>query len=153
MRGRKPKPTALKVLRGDQPDRINLAEPKTIPGRPACPEFLDAVARSKWDEMVSRLEAMGVLSQSDGEALALYCLLHSHVVEAEKQIAAHGLTERSKVGGDRVSAHFRVLREATSQMTRLLVEFGCTPSSRGRIKMGGEKKDELAEFLDGRKAR
>jgi phage terminase small subunit len=72
-RGRNPQPTALKRLEGTRSDRINTAEPAAVPGRPVCPDHLDATAHAAWDRIVPALDALGVLSRTDGAALALYC--------------------------------------------------------------------------------
>ena len=43
MRGRKPTPTRLKILKGSRADRINEREPALPPARPDAPEHLDAL--------------------------------------------------------------------------------------------------------------
>jgi len=50
-RGAKPKPTALKVLHGDRPDRINHAEPIPPENEVTAPEDLSDDARAAWDQL------------------------------------------------------------------------------------------------------
>jgi hypothetical protein len=61
MRGRKPQPTALKILKGTRADRINRNEPKKLDEKPQKSELLDAHGQAEWDRIVPKLEAMGVL--------------------------------------------------------------------------------------------
>ena len=50
MRGRRPKPTHLKLITGNPGKRaINLREPKPVPKMPEPPTALSAEARQEWD--------------------------------------------------------------------------------------------------------
>ena len=50
-RGRKPKPTAIKKLKGNPGCRpLNIAEPKPT-GSPVCPDWLEDEAKSEWERM------------------------------------------------------------------------------------------------------
>jgi len=49
MRGRKPKPTQLKLLEGNRGHRpINGAEPKPPGAQPTCPTHLSPTAKAEW---------------------------------------------------------------------------------------------------------
>lgn len=147
-RGRKPKPTALKILDGTRADRVNQGEPRVPTGTPDAPEILDPVARAEWDRIVALLAGSGVLSRVDGAALTLYCQTFSHWVEAEKSLQAKGLLIETPEGALRPSPYMGISQKAVETMHRLLVEFGLTPSSRSRIKSTAEPaKDALGEFL------
>lgn len=145
MKGRKPKPTALKLLAGDRPDRVNLAEPRPAGGPPAPPEGLDAEAAAEWARMVPMLERMGVLTEADGPALAIYCRAHSRAVRAQKQLDEDGAYVRSgeerdekgnvtKSGVIKGNPAAGVLRTAETTMLKVLGLFGCDPSNRSRVK-------------------
>ncbi len=154
-RGRKPKPTALKVLEGTRSDRLNPAEPVPVPGLPECPEHLDEVAREEWARIVPQLDALGVLSRTDGSALALYCDAFSQWVQANEEIGGTGLIVYTEKGGVKANPAVAMARAARAQMHRLLVEFGCTPSSRTRVHSTRPEapKDDLSAFLARKKAR
>ena len=65
-RGRKPKPTALKLLEGNPGKRpLNGREP--VPPRAAlkCPAWLLPEAKKEWKRLAPALEAMGVLTMAD----------------------------------------------------------------------------------------
>jgi len=55
-RGRKPKPTALKVLEGNPGKRpLNLNEPKPEKKASKCPSWLEPEAKKEWRRMSKTL--------------------------------------------------------------------------------------------------
>ena len=79
MRGRKPQPTALKVLRGNPGKRpLNLAEPVHAPLSETCPEEVsDPVARAEWDRVAPLLIARGQVTVVDRGVLMGYCVKYA----------------------------------------------------------------------------
>ena len=70
MRGRKPKPSGLKLITGtDRADRGNPDEPQPQPACPEPPDHLKAEARSEWTRVSHQLNALGILSEMDRAAL------------------------------------------------------------------------------------
>ena len=113
-RGRKPKPTAIKLLEGnlgthrravrrkpyDQPvgcRPLNRAEPKPT-GVPVCPDWLEEEAKAEWERMGSILADMGVLTEVDTMAFAGYCQAYARWKEAEEFISQHGSIIRTPNG-------------------------------------------------------
>src|SRR5690349_4297356 len=93
MRGRKPKPTALRLAQGVPGHRaVNADEPKPRKGIGECPEWLDDEARRQWFAAVRELDEIGMLTAVDGPALAGYCQSVSRWRAAEERIARDGLT-------------------------------------------------------------
>lgn len=124
MRGRKPKPTALKLLDGTRSDRVNRDEPALPKGHTEAPGWLEGDARSHWNELAPMLHKAGLLTEGDRPALALMC-------------AAYGRLRLDPLD-DKANDLYR----------RMLIEFGLTPSARSRIKATTEKpKDAMADFL------
>ena len=145
-RGRKPIPPELKILKGPRG-----AAPAAVAGEPEPPAYLGDEARAEWGRMVEVLRALGVLSRTDGQALALYCTLHARLVRAEADVAENGLREATEKGGDKPNPAVVMADRAIRQMAALLAEFGLTPSSRGRVKGTTPKaEDRLGTFI-GRK--
>ena len=65
-RGRKPKPTAVKVLEGNPGKRsLNTAEPKPEKKAPRCPSWLEDEAKKEWKRMSKQLEQLGILTEID----------------------------------------------------------------------------------------
>jgi P27 family predicted phage terminase small subunit len=161
MRGRKPTPTKLKILRGVQNDRINHSEPIPQSGKPEPPDHLDKLAKEEWERMCVILNDMGLLSRADGPALTLYCECYSKWLRARGAVVEHGMLIKSTtavIQKGKVVATKEYLRanpainievQMGRMMKDLLIEFGLTPSSRSRIRSTGERpKDELEEFLE-----
>lgn len=72
-RGRKPKPTHLKLVTGNPGKRaLNENEPKPPPSLPSPPSHLDEEARLEWERLSEQLYALGCLSEIDRAALAAY---------------------------------------------------------------------------------
>src|SRR5690606_26210093 len=92
VRGRKPTPTHLKVLRGNPGKRpLPANEPQPKPKAPPCPAHLDAEAKREWRRMVKELEPLGLLTKIDRAALAAYCQAWSRWVQAEEMIRKTGM--------------------------------------------------------------
>lgn len=149
MKGRKPKPTNLKILGGTRPERINADEVKPPPGHPDPPACLDDVALAEWGRMIPILDGMGLLSQAEGPALALYCQAFSRWSAAEASVKQFGLLVRSGDEGVKPNPAVAISRDASAAMARMLAEFGLTPSSRSRVKAvdSSASKDALEDFL------
>ena len=151
MRGRKPKPTALKLLDGNPGKRpLNEREPLMLQGLPEPPEWLDAEARAEWDRIVPELAEMGLLSRADRPALAAYCTAWSRWVEAEAMVKKLGTIVKSpEKGFPMKSPYLSIADQSLETMRKLMVEFGLTPSSRSRIKVpGNDAADEFDRFLE-----
>lgn len=74
MKGRKPKPTQLKIVQGTfRPDRAPQNEPKPRPIAPDCPLDLSDAARTIWLEIAPSLEKLGLLTEVDGPAFGMLC--------------------------------------------------------------------------------
>ena len=90
-RGRKPKPTALKLLEGNPGKRpINEHEPIPPKGTVKCPTWLEPEAKKEWKRLAPSLEAMGVLTLADITAFEGYCQAYARWKEAEEFITQHG---------------------------------------------------------------
>lgn len=135
MRGRKPTPTHLKVLRGNPGKRpLPANEPQPKPKAPPCPAHLDAEAKREWRRMVKELEPLGLLTKIDRAALAAYCQAWSRWVQAEEMIRKTGMIVKAPNTGFPIqNPLLPVANRAMEQMRKFLTEFGMTPSSRARV--------------------
>jgi P27 family predicted phage terminase small subunit len=135
MRGRKPTPTTLKLLRGNPGKRaLNMNEPKLTPELPQPPGFLQGVALEEWHRIAPLLHGAGLLTALDAEALAVGCQSYANFVEATEKIRERG-TVVVYEGRPMPNPYLRVMNAALQQWTRMLIEFGMTPSSRSRVKV------------------
>jgi phage terminase small subunit len=87
MRGRRPKPTRLKVLTGNPGKRpLNDSEPGPEVAIPDCPGELGENARREWSRLVGELAALKLLTNFDRAALAAYCGAYALWAEATEAI-------------------------------------------------------------------
>lgn len=148
-RGRKPKPTNLKILYGNQGKRaLNEDEPTPDVEIPEVPPHLDEEAREEWSRIALELHTLRVLARVDRAALAAYCQAWSRWVKAEGIIAKTGeVLKSADTGNFYRNPWLDVANRAMKQMHEFLVEFGMTPSSRSRIKVQPAKETTKWEGL------
>jgi P27 family predicted phage terminase small subunit len=129
-RGRKPTPTALKVVRGEtRPSRLNKNEPKHAPRAPGCPSWLRPEAKAEWRRVVPELDRVGMLARVDRAALTAYCVCWALMVEADRDVQEHGVVlEEGKRNPSLLTA-----KDMATQVRLFAAEFGLTPSSRARM--------------------
>lgn len=158
MKGRKPLPTQMKIVRGNPGKRsLNASEPKAKRGQPPRPSFLGRRGNEAWVEISALLDDMKVLTLADGPALALLCATYDDYREARDVVDEHGMTYESTndlTGTTTIRARpeVAIMSDAAKRLRMLLVEFGLTPSARSRLHVGGDApEDPLDEFL-GRRA-
>lgn len=137
MKGRKPKPTRLKLLAGNPGKRpLNGAEPQPAVVAPPCPPWLPEPAVAIWAALVPELAAVGVLSRLDAGALVGFCIALAEVQDATETLATagryitvNGLVRKHPATG--------VRNEALGQLRAFAAELGLTPSARSRLQVPG----------------
>ncbi len=135
-RGRKPKPTALKLLEGDRgKGRRPLNEKEPIPPKTElrCPTWLLPEAKKEWKRLSSALEAMGVLTMVDLSSFAGYCQAYARWKEAEEFITQHGSIFKTPSGYVQQVPQVSIAQQNLKIMQSFCTEFGLTPASRSRI--------------------
>ena len=135
--GRRPTPTALKILRGNPGKRRIPAEPEQEPpadGFAEPPPELrgDARARAEWNRVAPILVNAGIVSEADRSTLTALCLEWSTYLEARHQLRTKGRVLTTK-SGPRISPYIKIADMSLSHCQRLWIEFGLTPS--GRVKV------------------
>lgn len=147
MAGRRPKPTALKLIAGTSGKRkAKTTEAKPSPGIPVCPAHLGDTARKAWAVLAPMLYRLGLLSELDGHALERLCSCYAEILECQALIEKFGRTYSSvgTAGASLVKAHPAVgqLNAADQRFKAYLVEFGLTPSARTRVNATPAKAEE-----------
>jgi P27 family predicted phage terminase small subunit len=164
MRGRKPIPTHLKVLRGNpghqalRPER----EPdyEAAVDIPEPPAFLMPVAKEEWRRIATGLYHLGLLTLVDENPLAAYCQAYARWVTAEASLAkmaerdllTSGLMIKTTGGNAIQNPLVGTANKAASDMLRYAIEFGFTPAARARIAAGapdGSAKSKFAGLIGG----
>lgn len=148
MRGRKPLPTEVKLLRGNPGRRpLNFNEPKHAPLDAAepVPECLtSADAREEWTRIVGTL-SKGHVTVVDRSTLVGYCLKFGQWMDLEREAGKLPFLEKARGGGKTPNAYFLAANKAFVLMLKAATELGITPSSRARIVVK-PTEDEGDEF-------
>ena len=115
-----------------RPNRPDGSPPAKLP---TCPAHLIGEARKEWFRIGRQLVTYGLVTEVDKAALAAYCQAWARWVEAEEQLSKFGTVIKSPNGFPVQSPYLPIANKALEQMTRLLVEFGMSPSSRSRVEI------------------
>ncbi len=137
MRGRRPKPTTLKVITGNPGKRpLPASEPKPPPALklPEPPLDLGDDALAEWKRVTPRLLELGLVTEVDLAPLAAYCQAYGRWVDAEAQLENEGLTLTTSKGNVIQNPLLGIANKARNDMVRFAAEFGMTPSARTRVK-------------------
>lgn len=132
--GRRPSPTALKVLRGNPGKRHlqDAAEPPT--GEVVKPEGLSAGASQFWDELAPICLAMRTLTVADVRAFTKLCELEATFVQATRGKDQPGWEQQ------------RLERETATSLRPYYDFFGMTPSSRARIQVPKQAEAPVSKW-------
>ncbi len=143
VRGRKPKPTAIKELEGNPGKRpLNKNEPKPDKKAPRCPAWLEDEAKKEWKRTGAMLEQLGLLTEMDMAAFAGYCQAYARWKEAEEFITQHGTMIRTPNGYLQQVPQVSIAQTNLKIMLKFCEQFGLTPSARSRMTTGDEQQRE-----------
>ena len=159
MRGRKPKPAAVKKAEGNPGKRkLNRAELLEDPEAPRAPAYLSPVARQEWKKLVPILASRRTMARVDTVMMANFCEAVALLRLARRQLAKTPeagrlivstaskvvehtnnrgrVTKREISGGNiQVNPLLYVIRDQVATIARLAAEFGLSPASRARLAM------------------
>jgi P27 family predicted phage terminase small subunit len=171
VRGRKPKPSAVKKLEGNPGKRpLNTEEPTPPVEIPDCPKHITGHAREEWLRASELAKKLGILTALDRSVFSAYCEAWGLWVEACEHLAKEGVLLRPpSAPGEKETLFglipakavnpaqmafnnwYHVKNKAWEQFTKLASELGFSPTSRSRVHGSQETdKDESADFLDGK---
>ena len=157
MRGRNPRPANLSRLAGDR--RAIKKQTLEIPfAIPVSPHWLTPEAAAEWYEIVPVLARMRVIGEADQHAIALLADALSKWKHLTNEIKTHGYVhEVTDQNGNKKmvrSPHITMHIEYGQIVQKMLIQFGLTPSARGRITTDGnkEKKDNTFSRIDAEQA-
>jgi P27 family predicted phage terminase small subunit len=140
VKGRKPKPTELKILEGN-PGRhpLNAAEPRPQCGPPDCPSQLDGPAKTEWRRLAQELADLGILTRIDRAVLAAYCVAWSRWARAQRKLSKQGELLKSEGGAEYQNPWLSIANRAMEQCVKIASELGMTPTSRSRVPAAAPK--------------
>ena len=146
--GRRPKPTAKKLLAGNPGKRaLNQAEPDfELVLNIDCPDWMGDNGRMLWEAVTPQLCKERILAATDIQNLEVYCSAYDQFRMAQADIAKNGVTVSGAMGGVIKNPAATALKEATAMMASYGGMLGLDPSSRQRMMGAGKKKQSDNPF-------
>jgi len=154
-RGRKIKPTNLKILEGNPGRRpLPIDEPKPQDtSKPQPPSHLDKYALEEWNRICDGLYAMGILFPIDMAILAAYCVSYSRWRQAEEELAKvrdnysdyAALIQMTHYGNYIIHPLIGISNTAARDILRYASQLGITPSARAALGVK-PKEGEKSKF-------
>lgn len=156
--GRKPRPTALKIISGN-PGKRKLPDNELVFKcvKPIPPAFLSDEALQEWNEKVDILLASGVLTQVDNTLFAAYCdsfgiwaFATNELKKLRGDDAISCLLHETRDGNLIQQPLLGIANKAKADMVKYATEFGMGASARARISTApqGKKDNPFAQFDD-----
>jgi P27 family predicted phage terminase small subunit len=144
MRGRKPKPTVLKLVTGNPGKRrLNLKEPKPPGALDDPPAHLSSGAQEAW-RLAIRSAPPGLLRKLDGSILEIWACAADLYIKAQAGMAKTGLLIKAPNSGVPIQSPYLAIANKQAQiMMRAAAEMGFTPASRSRVSMTVDANEDL----------
>lgn len=149
MRGRKPKPTFLRVVEGNPGRRpLNKREPKPSRDLAAAPADLTDTQKLIWNDAIASAPA-GLLKQLDQSVLRVWVVACDIHVRATMALEKTGLVTLSPDRGvEMQSPYLAIVNKQAAIMMKAAAELGFSPSSRSRVTVAPDAEaDEFEKFL------
>jgi P27 family predicted phage terminase small subunit len=140
MRGRKPKPTAFRLIEGNREHRTIHAELEPTPGKyaPPMPHGLTKPAKKHWKYLIKHLTAMGTLGESDQGAIMAAAVAYGQSMDVADELAALQAEPDPAIkalNGKTIFALRRLMNNTLATMVRFESDLGLNPTARTRIKL------------------
>lgn len=133
-RGRPAKPTALRILHGDQASRVNLDEPVPGAAEVIAPDDLTEEARAVWDRLAPDLVRVGVLTPWDVDAFGMLCRELTWYHKARALVDGSNVLIAGAAGRLEKNPALAVAHDCETRFNVLAARFGLTPSDRQALK-------------------
>jgi P27 family predicted phage terminase small subunit len=125
VRGRKPKPTRLKLITGNPGKRpLNAREPKPAIRVPTCPAHLNPSAKAEWKRLARQMHVLGMISELDRAALAAYCQAYGRWAEAERKLKETPMLLKLPSGIIQQSPWLAIANKQLELMSKFMSELG-----------------------------
>ena len=136
MKGRKPVPTHLKVIRGNPGKRkLNKNEPLPIGDLVDAPEWMAESQRQNWNYAVENAPK-GLLKKLDRSVLVAWTVAEDLHRRSSEQVEKFGiLTKAPNTGLPMQSPYLPVVNKQAQIMLKAAELLGFTPASRSRVQI------------------
>jgi P27 family predicted phage terminase small subunit len=156
MRGRKPIPTALKLITGNPGKRaINAHEPEPRSDLTQAPDWLTDRQRATWTDVIG-LAPPGLLKDIDASVFTVWVVAYDLYQEASDKVSRTGmLIKAPNTGVPMQSPYLAIVNKQAQIMMKAAAEMGFTPASRSRVsvKQTGSKAGDPWSAIAGGSAR
>jgi P27 family predicted phage terminase small subunit len=139
-------PTALRLLRGDKPCRINEREPVPADDLPEPPPEMSDEVRAVWDYTLNELAYMKTAVAADRDSLVCYCEAVIAHRKASAILARSTVLVKGMHGTLVRNPALQIQRDAAQTVRGFAQEFGLTPSARAGIQMEGRVEGQVNPF-------
>lgn len=151
--GRRPQPTALKVLRGNPgKEKLNENEPQPPAGEVTKPANLSERGGVVWDRLAPVCIAMGTLTTADLDTFATLCELQADMDMARAaknapEFAPFTVSEDYN-GAPKIGVHgaIKLEKELSPVIRPYYALFGLEPVSRARIQVGKQAEPPASKW-------
>ena len=137
MRGRKPKPTYMRVLEGNagkRPLNLNEPQPEPVSEDYAPPEWMSDEQKTYWRHVMKHAPP-GMLTELDQSVLAVWVVAEERHADAARWVSKLGSLLKSKEGTPYQNPYLAIMNKQAAVMLKAAAELGFTPSSRSRVKV------------------
>lgn len=136
MRGRKPKPTFLRVLDGNAGHRpLNDSEPQPTGDLTDAPSWMTDSQQDGWRFAIANAP-QGLLKNLDQSILSIWVVAEDLHRAASQKVAKHGALVRVGENGAWIQNPFLAIQNKQALiMLKAASEMGFTPSSRTRVRL------------------
>jgi len=134
MVGRRPKPTAAKVLAGNPGKRkLSTSEPSPArSGAPKAPGWVGYFGGILWEHLAKDLDQLGLLTNIDLTMFSVLCERYDAYRNALKIIRKDGRTYKAN-GMIKKRPEVDMAKEALKELRLIAAEFGMSPAARARV--------------------
>jgi P27 family predicted phage terminase small subunit len=155
--GRNPKSSERHALQGTKPHATTVTAVSEVKSaRPKMPKTLTPAAKKEWRRIVPILEERGTLSRADSTCLSLYAETYARWLQAQEELATHGLVvvttvldkHGAAIESRKANPALKISESAERSLRAFLREFGCTPQSREKIKPTRKVEEQTESILD-----
>lgn len=152
MRGRRPKPSHLKLIAGN-PGKREIPEAEPVPEGDLVdpPDWMTDQQRDTWRYAIQHAPA-GLLKKIDRGMLAVWCVAEAQHAEASQMLAKVGSVLKNTDGDPVPNPYLAIQDKAAARMARAETSLGFSPTSRSRVKVDSpkQKRNRFASIAEER---